>query len=83
MVWLISGIDAMKINEILKRYEQEWLLIEVNEFDESWEPIEGEVIFHSSVADEVGKEMLKLKGKNKNLAIRYAGEFPGDFAVLV
>ena len=73
----------MKIEEILKQYNQEWLLINVTEFDKNWQPVKGEVIFHSPLADEVGKEMLKLKGKKVNLAVKYAGEFPDDLAVLL
>lgn len=73
----------MHINEILKQYDREWLLIEVKEFDENWEPVDGEVLYHSPVADEVGKETLKLKGRRINFAVLYAGEFPEDIAVLI
>ena len=73
----------MKMDEILKQYDQEWLLINVKKFDENWEPVVGEVIFHSNIADDVGREMLKLKGEKVNLAIRFAGEFPRDIAVLL
>lgn len=73
----------MTIDELKKQYDQEWLLIEVEKFDEDWEPLEGKVIVHSPVEDNIYKEMLKLKGKNINLAIRYAGEYPDDIAVLL
>jgi hypothetical protein len=73
----------MHIDDLLKQYDKEWLLIEVKKWDENWEPVDGEVIFHSPVGDEVGKEMLKRKGPNVNFAVLYAGEFPEDIAVLL
>ncbi|MDZ7292413.1 MAG: hypothetical protein ONB44_22485 [candidate division KSB1 bacterium] len=73
----------MRIDEILKQYDREWLLIQVKEYDENWEPVDGEVLFHSPIADEVGKEELKLKGQKINFAVLYAGEFPEDIAVLL
>ena len=73
----------MLIDEIIKQYDKEWLLIDVKQWDENWEPVDGEVIFHSPIGDAVGKEMLKLKGQKVNLAVRYAGEFPEDIAVLL
>jgi len=31
----------MTIDEIKKQYDQEWLLIEVDKYNEDWEPLEG------------------------------------------
>jgi hypothetical protein len=73
----------MHLDDMLKQYKQEWLLIEVKKFDENWNPIDGKVIFHSPSDDDVLKEMLKLKGKKINLATRFAGKFPDDLAVLL
>jgi hypothetical protein len=75
----------MKIDKLLEQYDKEWLLIKVNEWDKNWDPVDGEVIFHSSVGEKVRKEVLKLKGKKFDLAILYAGEFefPEDVAILV
>lgn len=73
----------MRIDEILKQYDREWLLIKVNEFDENWEAVDGEVLYHSPVSDDVLKEMLKLKGRKIDFAMLYAGEFPEDIAVLL
>ncbi|MFQ5627240.1 MAG: hypothetical protein ACE5I1_00650 [bacterium] len=73
----------MCIDDILKQYDREWLLIEVQKWDEEWHPVEGKVIFHSPMSDDVLKEMLKLKGKGIDIAMRYAGEFPEDIAILV
>jgi hypothetical protein len=73
----------MKIDKLRKQYDKQWLLIKVNKWDENWEPIDGEVIFHSESGDEVGKEMLKLKGDDLQLAVLYAGDFLEDTAVLL
>lgn len=73
----------MSIDEILKQYDQEWLLIEVEKFDENWEPLEGRVIFHSPNDNDISREMLKLRGRKIDLAVRFAGEFPRDLAVML
>jgi hypothetical protein len=73
----------MTIVEIKKQYDQEWLLIEVDKYNEDWEPLEGRVIFHSPRGDDLYKEMLKIKGENLQLAIEYGGEYPDDVAVLL
>lgn len=73
----------MKIAELLKQYDKEWLLIKVREFNEEWEPVEGEVIFHSPSGEDVTQEMLKLEGDDLKLAVLFAGEFPEDLAFLL
>jgi hypothetical protein len=73
----------MQINKLLKQYDKEWLLIKVNKFNKNWEPVDGEVIYHSPSGNAVSREMLKLKGDNLQLAVLYAGEFPEDIAFLL
>jgi hypothetical protein len=73
----------MKIDKLLEQYDKEWLLIKVNEWDEEWQPVDGEVIFHSPDDTDIGKELLKLRDTKVDLAIRFAGEFPEDLAILV
>ena len=73
----------MRINKLLKQYDKEWLLIKVNKFNKNWEPVDGEVIFHSPSGDAMSKEMLKLKDEKFDLAVLYAGEFPEDIAFLL
>lgn len=74
----------MKIEELVKQYDKEWLLIKVNEWNKDWEPVDGEVLFHSPSGDEVTQEMLKLKDEKFDLAFRYAGEeFPEEVAFLL
>ena len=71
----------MKISDILKQYDNEWLLIEVVKFNEDWEPIEGHVLAHSKSKSDIYDALLKYKGKN--LSIEYAGEIPQDVAILL
>ena len=75
----------MKIDELLKQYDKEWLLIKVNEWDEEWQPVDGEVIFHSPDDTKIGQELLRLENKRMDIAILYAGkfEFPEDTGILV
>ena len=73
----------MPISELLKQYDKEWLLIKVHKFDENWEPVEGEVIFHSPSDAEVGREMLKHKGEQVDFTVLYAGEEAEEIAVLI
>jgi len=71
----------MHIDEILKQYHNEWLLIEVEKFDENYRPIEGKVLVHSQVEQEVLNALATCK--SKNVAIKYAGTIPKDVAVLL
>lgn len=73
----------MQINELLKQYDKEWLLIKVNAFNDNWEPLEGEVIFHSPSDAEVGREMLKHKDEQLDFTVLYAGEYQEEMAVLI
>ena len=75
----------MKIEEILKQYDKEWLLIKVNKWSKDWEPLEGEVIFHSPSGEEVRKKLSKLGKKKFDFAILYAGKFelPADTGILL
>lgn len=70
----------MKIENILKQYHNEWLLIDVEKFDEDYKPLEGKVIAHSPLKHVIYQQMLDHNGKN--YAIEYAGEYP-EVAVLL
>jgi hypothetical protein len=64
----------MKIEEIKKRYKDEWVLVEVLEEDELGQPTEVEVIIHSKARDEI-YETLK-ETKTKYTYQFYTGEIP-------
>jgi len=69
----------MKIDEIKKKYKDEWVLIEVLKVDEFGAPVEGEVIAHSESRDEIYEKQRKMK---EDLAIIYTGEIPKEGYVL-
>ena len=71
----------MKMEEIHKLYEGEWVLIEYTILDESLHVVEGEVIAHSPHREEIYRQLLKTKGKD--IAIEYLGKVPDDLAVML
>ncbi len=71
----------MHIDEILKQYPNEWLLIEAEKFDEDCRPIEGKVLVYSLIEDEVLQALATCQ--SENVAIKYAGAIPEDVAVLL
>ena len=62
-----------RIEDLVKEYKDEWLLIKVIEIDELDRPIKGELILHSKNRDEIYEEQKKMKS---DLYITYAGEIP-------
>jgi len=64
----------MKMKEIRKQYQDEWVLIEYSKLDDDLNVIEGEVIAHSPNKDEIYQAQMKLQGRS--LAIEYLGEIP-------
>ena len=71
----------MKWEEIVKKFKNEWVLIEVKQIDEEYNLKEGDVIAHSKDKSEVYGRLLKLKGKE--LYIDYTGQVPKDLAVVL
>ena len=71
----------MRWAEIVKKFKNEWVLIEVKKIDEEYKLKEGNVIAHSKDKSEVYGRLLKLKGKE--LYIDYTGQVPKDLAVVL
>jgi hypothetical protein len=71
----------MKMEEIRKRYLDEWVLIEYTKLDDDLNVIEGEVIAHSPSREQIYRELLNTKGKD--VAIEYLGEVPQDLTVML
>jgi len=63
----------MNIEELKKRYKDEWLLIKITKTDEQDRPIEGEVLLHSKNRDEIYEAQKNIK---EYLYIGYSGEMP-------
>jgi hypothetical protein len=71
----------MKWIDIKKNFENQWVLIEVKNVDESFNVLEGEVLAHSKDKDEIYKELLKIRPKE--FSIEFTGEVPEDLAMAI
>ncbi len=70
-----------KIEKIKKRFHREWLLISVDEVDESTTtPISGKIIAHSPHREDIYQMLLKPP-KAKKLLVEYSEDsFPKGYA---
>ena len=71
----------MKWKEIEKQYKGEWVFVEVTKANEVYDVLEAEVLCHDR-----DEENLLKKAKDfhpKSFAIRYVGDVPEDWAVMV
>ena len=72
----------MKWEEIKKRFDGEWVLIEVEKTGaETFDILEGEVLYHDVDEDKVRRRLRELHPKK--FAVRYVGDVPSDFAVML
>jgi hypothetical protein len=69
------------MQEIKKRYHNQWLLIEVSKYDGDYKIKEGKVLVNSPFKAAIYRALLNYTGKN--LAIEYVGELPKEMAVLL
>ena len=67
-------MNEMKIEDIKKKYKDEWVLVEVLEEDELGQPIEIELITHSKARDEIYSALKETK--TKYTCQFYTGEIP-------
>jgi len=65
----------MKIEELKKQFENEWLLVEVLEEDNLNRPVEVRLIAHSKNRDEIYEGLDKVED-NKHVATLYTGKIP-------
>ena len=71
----------MKWEDIMKKYKDEWVLIEVREVDDNFNLREGDVIAHSKDKSKIYERVLNLRGKK--LYIEYTGKIPEELAVVL
>ncbi len=71
----------MNWKEIEQRFKDEWVLVEVTQASEDYEIVEGEVLCHDPDEDRFRKQVDPLHPKE--FAIRYIGEPPTDWAVML
>lgn len=71
----------MKWEDIVKKFKDEWILIEATKVDKDFRLLEGEVIFHSKDKSEIHEQLAKMKGGSHY--IEYTGKIPEDLAVVL
>lgn len=71
----------MEWKDIIKKFKNEWVLIEAKTIDENFNIKKGEVLAHSKDKSEIYGQLLKLK--KKNIYIEYTGKIPEDLAVVL
>jgi len=72
----------MELEDIKKNFKDEWVLIECLKVDsDTFNVIEGNVIFHSQDMGKVYSKVLEVRPKD--YTIEYFGESPVNLAVVV
>jgi hypothetical protein len=69
-----GGGKMVMVEEIKRRYRDEWVLVEVIEEDELGQPTEVELIVHSKARDEIYEALKETKAKYTYQF--YTGEIP-------
>ena len=67
-------VTTMHIEDIRKKYKDEWVLVEVTKVDELGNPMEGELIAHSRNRDDTYAAMKQTQARD--IAHFYTGEIP-------
>ncbi len=71
----------MKWENIKKTFKDQWVLIEVEKVDESFNVVEGEVLAHSKDKNEVYQKLLQIRPKE--FSIEYTGDIPEELAIVM
>lgn len=70
----------MRVDEIRKKYPNEWVLIEFSKLGKDLRVKEGKVLAHASNKEDIYRALLQTRGKN--VSIEYCGEMPQDLVVM-
>lgn len=76
-----NSSKILTLEEIIRYYPDQWVLIAAPELDEDLEVIRGEVIAHSPDRDELYNQLGASKGRS--FAIEYTGSTADDVVVLI
>ena len=71
----------MRWEEIKNAFKDQWVLVQVDEVDASFNILEGEVLAHSKDKEEVYKKLLQIRPKE--FSVEYTGVIPEDLAVVL
>ena len=73
----------LNIQEIIKKYNGQWVfMINCNE-DDNGETIGGEVVLHSERRDKVLREMAKYDNEESITLVTYVGDIPEGVSVVL
>ncbi|MGL5196078.1 MAG: hypothetical protein ACRC8Y_21025 [Chroococcales cyanobacterium] len=72
--------ELLSMEEIKRRYPQEWVLIAYKELNPDQSVKTGELLAHSPDCDHIYE---RLPFRTKPVAIEYTGPFPDDLGVLM
>jgi len=75
-------MKSKKIKNLKKSFHREWLLIAIDQFDETTTvPIAGKLLAHSPHRDEIYQHLLHKPPKNKKILVEYSEDtFPKGHA---
>jgi hypothetical protein len=71
----------MKWKDIKTTFKDQWVLIEVEKVDETFNVVEGEVLAHSKDKNEVYQKLLQVRPKE--FSIEYTGDIPEDLGIVM
>ena len=66
----------MRLADIQKKYQNQWVLIKYSKLDKDLRVKEGRVLAHASNKEEIYKALLRTRGKN--VSVEYCGQLPED-----
>jgi len=72
---------VLTLDQIEKKFESEWVLVEDPETNDSLEVQSGKVRWHSKDRDEVYRKAVELRPRR--FAMLYTGKMPEDTAVVL
>ncbi len=73
--------ERLSMEEIERRFSEQWVLIGEPETDEQLRVLSGCVLFHSADRNELDREALRLRPKQ--CAVLFLGEIPEDMEVIL
>jgi hypothetical protein len=73
--------DVMTMDEIERRFDAEWVLLDNLQTTDGSTVTAGRVVWHSPNRDEVWDKALEIQ--SNDIAVFYIGDVPEDVAILI
>ena len=73
--------EILDIDEIYRRFDSEWVLLQDPVVDKNLKVLRGKVIYHSKDRDEVDRKAIELRPKHS--AFLYTGRMPPNTAIVL